>query len=102
MKNSVLVAVVITTACSTNTMAGDLTQHQETTVPAVSVTQMSDAEMDNVTAGGGVTIENNGVSGSAGTCSFCKLMTVGEDLTLQQGPQAGTTINHTNTILHKF
>jgi hypothetical protein len=100
MKNSVLVAAVITTACSTNTMAGDLTQHQETTVPAVSVTQMSDAEMDNVTAGAGAIINNTGVSGSAGPCNICKIMTVGEELTLQQGPQAGTTISH--TIVPRF
>jgi hypothetical protein len=47
-------------------MAGDLKQDQKGTVPAVAATQMSDAEMDKVTAGEIMkiqqTLEREGIS----------------------------------------
>jgi len=51
MRKSVFVAAVIAAAFSTVAMAGDLKQDKKTTTPAVTATQMSDAEMDKVTAG---------------------------------------------------
>ncbi len=59
MKKSVFVAVVIAAACSSVAMAKDLKQDQKATVPTVAATQMTEAEMDKVTAGGFVVI--NGV-----------------------------------------
>jgi hypothetical protein len=58
-------ALAILAAASTAAVAKDLKRDQKTTTtPAVSATQMSDAEMDNVTAGAW---EGNSVSvGAAG------------------------------------
>jgi len=44
-------ALAILAAASTAALAKDLKQDKKTATPAVSATQMSDAEMDKVTAG---------------------------------------------------
>ncbi len=52
-----LFALTVITACSGVAMAAELKQDRKTTpVPAVAATQMSDAEMDKVTAGGALVI----------------------------------------------
>ena len=45
-------AILAAAAISTAAVAKDLKQDQKATAPAVSATQMTDAEMDRVTAGG--------------------------------------------------
>jgi hypothetical protein len=45
-------ALAILVAASTATLAGEIKQDQKAAAPAVSATQMSDTEMDKVTAGG--------------------------------------------------
>jgi hypothetical protein len=50
---SIFVAAIIAAACSGVALAGDAKQDQKTTqTPTIKATQMSDAEMDKVTAGG--------------------------------------------------
>ncbi len=51
MRKSVCVLAILAAAVSTAAVAKDLKQDQKTTAPAVKATQMSDAEMDKVTAG---------------------------------------------------
>ena len=51
---SIFVAAIIAAACSGVALAGDAKQDQKTTqTPTIKATQMSDAEMDKVTAGMG-------------------------------------------------
>ena len=53
MKRTVLLLAVLVTGAATPALAIDLKEEAKTTVPAVATTQqMSDAEMDKVTAGG--------------------------------------------------
>jgi hypothetical protein len=49
---SIFFAAVIAAACSGVAMAGELKQDQKTGAPGLKATQMSDFEMDKVTAGG--------------------------------------------------
>jgi hypothetical protein len=65
--------LAILAAASTATVAKDLKQEKKATAPTVSATQMSDAEMDKVTAGAppAVYIYNPGrVSGYPGASSY--------------------------------
>ena len=55
-------AVAIVAAASTAAMAKELKQDQKNTAPAMTAAQMSDAEMDKVTAGDTVFVDNRGVS----------------------------------------
>jgi hypothetical protein len=48
----IVYALAILAAASTASVAKDLKQDKKATTPAVSATQMTDAEMDKVTAGG--------------------------------------------------
>jgi hypothetical protein len=51
--------LAILAAASTAALAKDLKQDKKPTAPAVAATQMNDAEMDKVTAGGTVGISND-------------------------------------------
>jgi hypothetical protein len=64
--------------------------------------ELSDSELDAVTGGvlvHGTTLDNNGVVGIAGqfTRGFHQFV-AGASLVLQQGPNAGTTIEHVHIL----
>jgi hypothetical protein len=73
MKKIVYVLAILA-AASTAAMAKDLKQDKKATVPTVAATQMSDAEMDKVTAGQGQGIntahDHGGVARALGLPSF--------------------------------
>jgi hypothetical protein len=52
MIKSVCVLAILAAAVSTSAVAKDLKQDKKASAPAVSATQMTDSEMDKVTAGG--------------------------------------------------
>jgi hypothetical protein len=64
MKKSVFVIAVIAAACSSVAFAGEVKQDKKATAPAVKATNMSDAQMDKVTAG--FSSDNNGLRGGGG------------------------------------
>jgi hypothetical protein len=51
MTKSLCVIAILAAAVSTTAMAKDIKQDKKDTAPTVAATQMSDAEMDKVTAG---------------------------------------------------
>ena len=53
MRKLVHAFAILAAAASTAAVAGELKQDKKATAPAVAATQMTDAEMDRVTAGGG-------------------------------------------------
>jgi hypothetical protein len=81
MTKSVLVLAVLAAAVSTSAVAKDLKQEKK--APAISVTQMTDSEMDRVTAGliffngNGTLVTNpgkgnaNGIGRGNGACRMC-------------------------------
>jgi hypothetical protein len=98
--------LAILAAASTAAGAKDLKQDKKAAAPAVSATQMSDAEMDKVTAGGppvsaGTNISTIGVNGSTGCLSSSlsgQCLIVGTDFQLLKGAHAGTAIGHSSVL----
>ena len=62
--------LAILAAASTAAVAKDLKQGNKASAPAVAATQMSDAEMDKVTAGQGFGVETAFFHGSAGSAAI--------------------------------
>jgi hypothetical protein len=58
----IVYALAILAAASTAAVAKDLKQEKKATAPAVAATQMTDSEMDKVTAAGEVTVTNTQLS----------------------------------------
>jgi hypothetical protein len=60
----IVYALAILAAASTAAMANDLKENKKSTAPAISATQLNDAEMDRVTAGQGfgigTAVDHNG------------------------------------------
>ena len=63
MRKLVYAFAIIAAAASTAAVAGEIKQDQKSATPTVSATQMSDAEMDKVTAG----VEGRGILTAIGT-----------------------------------
>jgi hypothetical protein len=79
MTKSVYVIAIFAAAISTSAVAKDLKQEKKATAPAVTATQMSDSEMDKVTAGG------------------AEVSTPGPDVTVILPPQGAAAIGATAT-----
>jgi hypothetical protein len=83
--------LAILAAASTATLAKDLKQDNKATAPGVAATQMSDSEMDKVTAGGVPTILGDG-RGTASSASG-RATPATPVFTIPQGPQAGSYLS---------
>ena len=59
MRKSAYLLAILVAAVSTAAVAKDLKQEKKVTAPAVAATEMTDAEMDKVTAGGSIEIGPN-------------------------------------------
>jgi hypothetical protein len=72
MRKSVYVLAILAAALSTAAVAAeDLKQDKKATAPAVSATQMSDSEMDKVTAGAGAGAGVDGALLHGGNPNLC-------------------------------
>jgi hypothetical protein len=58
MRKLVYAFAILAAAASTVAVAGEIKQDQKSATPTVSATQMSDTEMDKVTAGSAADVEN--------------------------------------------